>query len=124
MPDSLTDYHAKYLAHELTKRCSADSLEKLAGHKIDVLHIVGGGIKNELLNQFAADATGKTVVTGPVEATVLGNVLMQAAATGQLKALAEGRSIVAKSFETKTYQPKDRAGWQAFRKKAKSILKS
>jgi rhamnulokinase len=100
-----------------------DSLEKLAGHKIDVLHIVGGGIKNELLNQFAADATGKTVVTGPVEATVLGNVLMQAAATGQIKSLAEGRSIVAKSFETKTYQPKEQAAWKAFRKKAKSLLK-
>jgi rhamnulokinase len=99
-----------------------DSLEKLNGSKIDVLHIVGGGIKNELLNQFAADATGKTVVTGPVEATVLGSVLMQAAAAGQIKSLAEGRAIVGESFETKTYKPKDRAAWQAFRKKAKSIL--
>jgi len=100
-----------------------DSLEQISNHPIEVLHIVGGGIQNELLNQFAADATGKTVVTGPVEATVLGSVLMQARAAGRIRSLAEGRAMVAASFETKTYRPKDRTGWQAFRDKAKSLLK-
>jgi len=98
-------------------------LEQLTGRTIEVLHVVGGGIKNELLNQFTADATGKTVVTGPVEATVIGNILMQAKATGQIKSLAEGRAIVARSFETKTYRPKDRKAWQAFGKMAEAILR-
>jgi len=99
-------------------------LEQISGHEIKVLHVVGGGIKNELLNQLTANATGKTVVTGPVEATVLGNVLMQAKATGQIASLAEGRALVAKSFKTQTYRPKDRRAWRAFGKKAEAILRS
>ena len=99
-------------------------LEQISGHEIEVLHIVGGGIKNELLNQLTANATGKTVVTGPVEATVLGNILMQAKAMGQIGSLAEGRALVAKSFKTKTYRPKDRRAWKAFGKKAEAILRS
>jgi rhamnulokinase len=93
-------------------------LEQISGHEIEVLHVVGGGIKN------TANATGKTVVTGPVEATVLGNILMQAKASGQIGSLAEGRALVAKSFKTKTYRPKDRRAWKAFGKKAEAILRS
>lgn len=99
-------------------------LEQISGHKIEVLHVVGGGIKNELLNQFTANATGKTLVTGPVEATAIGNVLIQAKATGQIESLAEGRALVARSFETQTYRPKDRRAWRAFGKRAESILRS
>jgi len=91
-----------------------EMLETLGGRKIEVLHIVGGGTKNELLNQFTADATGKTVITGPVEATVLGNVLMQAVAAGDVMSLTEGRKIIADSFEMKTYFPKARSEWKAY----------
>jgi len=91
-------------------------LEELSGKKIEALHIVGGGTKNELLNQFTADATGKTVITGPVEATVLGNVLMQAAAAaaGDIRDIWEGRKIIANSFEMKTYTPSGSNEWKAF----------
>ncbi|MDH7600331.1 MAG: rhamnulokinase family protein [Sedimentisphaerales bacterium] len=99
------------------------SLERLSGGSIDVLHIVGGGIKNTLLNQFAADATGKTVVTGPVEATVVGNILMQAKAAGQISSLAEGRVLVARSFETKVYRPQRQDRWHQFRERAAQVLR-
>ncbi|MBP8303626.1 MAG: rhamnulokinase [Phycisphaerae bacterium] len=99
-------------------------LEQISGRPIEVLHVVGGGIQNELLNQFTANATGKTVVAGPVEATVLGNILIQAKAAGQIQSLAEGRALVAKSFKTKTYRPKGRRAWQAFANRAEPILRS
>jgi rhamnulokinase len=99
-------------------------LEQIGGREIEVLHVVGGGSKNELLNQLTADATGKTVVTGPVEATVLGNILMQARASGRIGSLAEGRALVAKSFKTRTYRPRDRRAWEAFDRKAEAILGS
>jgi len=99
-----------------------ESLEALSGKPIDVLHIVGGGIQNELLNQLTADATGKHVITGPIEATVIGNVLVQALAQGQISSLSEGRALVAKSFAGKEFKPGPAEPWQAFAKKAKAIL--
>lgn len=93
-----------------------DWLEELTGRPIEVLHIVGGGSQNELLNQLTADAAGKTVLAGPVEATVLGNVLMQAKASGQIRSLEQGRRIIRQSFEIRCYQPRDSAGWQTFLK--------
>ena len=98
------------------------SLEALSGKPIDVLHIVGGGIRNDLLNQLTADATGKTVVTGPVEATVIGNVLVQALAAGQITSLSEGRAVVARSFMGCEYTPKDTKSWQAFSHRAQTML--
>ena len=89
-----------------------EAVEDVAGHTIDVLHIVGGGIQNELLCQFTASALGKRVVTGPVEATASGNILMQARATRQIKTLAEARQIVRNSFELKEYQPQETPLWQ------------
>jgi rhamnulokinase len=97
-------------------------LEELSGHPIEVLHIVGGGIQNELLNQLTADATGKTVATGPIEATVIGNVLVQALAQGQIKSLSEGRALVAQSFAGKEYGPKDGEAWQAYAQRAANII--
>jgi sugar (pentulose or hexulose) kinase len=80
-------------------------IEGVTGNTIDVLHIVGGGCQNDLLNQLTANATGKKIVTGPIEATVLGNVLVQALATGQVKSLQEGRGMLAGSFELKEFLP-------------------
>ncbi len=89
-----------------------ERIEDITVKKFDCLHIVGGGIQNELLSQFAANATGKRVIAGPIEATATGNILMQAKATGQIKSLAEARKIVRNSFELKEYQPKDASLWQ------------
>jgi sugar (pentulose or hexulose) kinase len=96
-----------------------EAVEDVAGHKIDVLHIVGGGIQNELLCQFTANALGRKVITGPIEATASGNILMQAIATGQIKTLAEARRIVRNSFELKEYEPQDIPLWQEQYEKSK-----
>ncbi len=97
-----------------------EALEDVTGEAIEVLHIVGGGIQNELLCQFAANATSKKVVTGPIEATASGNILMQAKAAGQIASLTEGREIVSKSFELKEYEPQDEDLWLKQYKKVNS----
>ena len=86
-------------------------IEGLQGKPVEVLHIVGGGAQNKLLNQLTADATGKTVVTGPIEATAIGNIVMQAIGTGYLKSIAEAREIIRSSFEIKTYYPENKRDW-------------
>jgi rhamnulokinase len=98
-------------------RSVMDAIEDITKKSIDVLHIVSGGIQNELLCQFAANATGKKVITGPIEATASGNILTQARATGQIKSLAELRGIVRNSFELKQYQPKESKVWSEQYKK-------
>ncbi|MBN2181803.1 MAG: rhamnulokinase [Sedimentisphaerales bacterium] len=97
-----------------------DAIEDITGNTIDILHIVGGGIKNELLCQFTANATGKKVITGPIEATASGNILMQAKAAGQVKTLSQAREIVRNSFDLKEYQPENVALWQEQYDKANS----
>jgi sugar (pentulose or hexulose) kinase len=103
----------------LKYRSVMEAVEDVAGHRIDVLHIVGGGIQNELLCQFTANALGKKIVTGPIEATATGNILMQAIATGQIKTLAEARQIVRNTFELKEYQPDETSLWQEQYEKCK-----
>lgn len=82
------------------------------GNTIGTLHIVGGGSQNELLNQFTADATGVPVEAGPVEATALGNILIQSIARGKIGSLKEGRAMVARSFPIKKYQPSTPEKWE------------
>ncbi len=89
-------------------------LEEVTGRKFTRLHIVGGGSQNDLLNQFAADATGLQVRTGPVEATAIGNVLAQAVATGRMGSLTAGRELVAKTASIRVYEPHDTESWQAW----------
>ncbi len=88
-----------------------ECLEECTGRKVDVIHVVGGGSQNKVLCQMTADATGRRVVTGPVEATAAGNVIVQAIATGVLKDIREARDLVRRSFELKTYEPRDAASW-------------
>jgi len=72
---------------------------------IEVIHIIGGGSRNDLLNQFTADACARKVLAGPVEATALGNVLTQARAAGQFSSMAELRSIVSRSSKLREFEP-------------------
>jgi rhamnulokinase len=95
----------------LKYRWVLERTEELSGKRLDPIHIIGGGIKNRLLNQLTADATDRTVVTGPVEATGIGNVLMQAIGLGRLGSLAEAREVVRNSFDVEEYHPGNRAGW-------------
>jgi len=86
-------------------------IEQLIGRRIERLHIVGGGSKNSILNQFSANALQIPVVTGPVEATAAGNILVQAIAMGDLPSLDAARHVVRSSFETTTVEPAEAATW-------------
>ncbi len=97
----------------LKYRWVLESLETLVGHRLDTIRIVGGGTQNLLLNQFTADACERIVVTGPIEATALGNVMMQAIATGHLADVAAGRKAIAASFERSYYEPQPSDAWRA-----------
>ncbi|MEI8205794.1 MAG: rhamnulokinase family protein [Kiritimatiellales bacterium] len=102
-----------------------EALEKLSGKKMDVLRIVGGGCQNKNLSPFAANATGRKVVTGPIEATAIGNLIVQMLAMGDIASLDEGREIVRKSFahESKTFHPQDVEAWKAALEKWRSICR-
>ncbi len=93
------------------------TLEKVTGRHIEKLHIVGGGSKNDLLNQMAADATGREVIAGPVEGTSIGNVLLQALTLGHIRNHAELRQIVRDSFPVRHFTPGDAAPWLAAEKR-------
>jgi rhamnulokinase len=95
----------------LKYRKTLESLEGVLGHRLDPLHIVGGGTKNRLLNQFAANAVARPVITGPVEATAIGNLLVQAVALGELSSLAEARAVVRASFDVAVYEPQEADRW-------------
>jgi rhamnulokinase len=95
----------------LSYRMVLVSLETLTGRSLSTICIVGGGSRNALLSQMAADACNRVVVTGPAEATVLGNLIMQAIATGHIGDLRQGRSVVAESCECRTYEPHPSAAW-------------
>jgi rhamnulokinase len=86
-------------------------LEELTGTSIQVIHIVGGGSKSKILNQFTADACQRPVVTGPVEATAMGNLLSQVRASGELSSLAEMRDVVRGSSEVSSYHPRKTSVW-------------
>jgi rhamnulokinase len=84
-----------------------ENLERLSGRKIEVIHIVGGGSKNQLLNQLVADCTRRRVVAGPAEATAIGNILVQALGAKELSGLGEIREVVRRSFAPVTVEPGD-----------------
>ncbi|HZJ57653.1 MAG TPA: FGGY-family carbohydrate kinase, partial [Clostridia bacterium] len=94
-------------------RWSLEKLEEITGKGLDVLHIVGGGSQNELLNQLTANAIKRPVICGPVEATAIGNLMVQAMALGEVANLAEIREVVKRSFPTEDYLPKDKGAWDS-----------
>jgi rhamnulokinase len=95
----------------LKYRWAVGKLEEILGTRIKTIHIVGGGSKNALLCQFTADACGRPVLAGPVEATAMGNVLIQAMGRGRIGSLADLRAVVARSFSVTTYEPRDSQAW-------------
>jgi rhamnulokinase len=107
----------------LKYRWVLDRLEEMLGYRLEPIHIIGGGTQNRLLNQLTADATNRSVVAGPIEATAIGNVLMQAVALGHLSSLAEARAVVRHSFQPETYRPHPSAEWDAAYQKLHELLK-
>ena len=96
----------------LKYRWVLERLEKILGRRLEPIHIVGGGAQNRLLCQLTADATGRRVVAGPVEATAIGNIIVQAMARGYVASLAEGRRLVRNSCDLATYEPVSSPGWE------------
>lgn len=128
MPSVIRDYCAR-TEQELPKsdsgilRCIFESLalkyrwvirclEDMLGYDLEVIHIIGGGSQNDLLCQLTADATGLPVIAGPVEATAIGNALVQAISLGYLDSLSDGRKLVRRSFPLKKFIPHIDEGWE------------
>ncbi|MEC8840121.1 MAG: rhamnulokinase family protein [Candidatus Poribacteria bacterium] len=95
----------------LKYRWVLEKLEFVKGEAIDTIHIIGGGTQNKLLCQFTADATKRQVIAGPVEATSIGNLLVQMASCGAIGSITEGREIIAESSELIYFEPTDNAQW-------------
>ena len=112
-----------YESLALKYRKALEGLEEMKGEAIQSLNIVGGGIQNKLLNQMAADATGRTVVTGPIEGAAMGNLLTQAMALGDIKDLEELRQIVRGTVEVDTYTPNHSPEWEQAYRKLESMMK-
>ncbi len=127
MPRAIADFCAKTgqtvpQDEGAVLRCALDSIamkfrhvlgmcEELALGRIETIHIVGGGTQNCLLCQAAADASGRHVVAGPIEATAIGNIMMQAVADGAVGSIAEAREVVRRSFDLEQYEPRNTAAW-------------
>jgi rhamnulokinase len=95
----------------LKYRVVLSSLERLKGKRMDRIRVIGGGSRNRLLNQFTADATGRTVLAGPAEATALGNIAVQMLATGAVDSLQQVRDIIDRSYPAETFAPVDPEKW-------------
>ena len=102
---------------------SVDGMEETLGRKINKIHMVGGGIKDTMVCKFTANASGRPVIAGPVEATSTGNAIMQLIALGKIKDIKEARRIIKNSFPVKVYEPENSAEWKAAYEKFKNIAK-
>lgn len=95
----------------LKYRLVLDRFRALAPFPIERLHVIGGGSKNDLLNQFTADSTGIPVTAGPSEATAVGNIMLQARAAGCVETLQQMRSLIARCIPTEEFLPRQNTGW-------------
>ncbi len=129
MPQAIRDYCGQTrqpipVSEGAVVRCALESLalrcrmvlgwlEQLTGTQVQTVHIVGGGTQNRQLCQMTADACQRPVLAGPVEATAIGNVMMQAIAQGDVGSIEQARQIIAASFPLDRYMPRDPAAWNA-----------
>jgi rhamnulokinase len=118
-PGSVTRTILESLA--LKYRQVLESLESLVGTKFQEIRIVGGGARNDFLNQFTADATGRRVLAGPVEATALGNLAMQMLAARAVASLNEAREIIATCFPARVFEPRDTHPWEEAYERFRSL---
>jgi rhamnulokinase len=107
----------------LKYRSVLEMLRNVSPHPIEKLHVIGGGCKNEFLCQLTANAIGIPVLAGPSEATALGNIMVQAMATGAVKSLAEVRKVISKSVKPDVYTPADTTQWDAAYKQYQQFIK-
>ncbi|MCY3781463.1 MAG: FGGY-family carbohydrate kinase [Chloroflexi bacterium] len=100
-----------YVSLAYKYRYVLEQLISVTGRQVDVLHIIGGGSRNALLNQMTANATGRPVIAGPAEATATGNAIVQLIAIGELGGVAEARALLSQSDENRRYEPREIAAW-------------
>ena len=111
-----------YESLALKYRWALERLEQIKGERIGQLNIVGGGIQNKLLNQMAADAIDRPVVTGPIEGAAIGNLLAQAMALGEIRSMDELRDVVRASEPVSRYEPNHTPAWQAAYERLLALL--
>lgn len=97
--------------------------DSISGKHTEVIHLMGGGAQNHLLCQYTADATGCTVMAGPVEATAIGNAMMQAVAVGRLASIEDARRLVRASFEPRTFTPENQKAWDEAASRFDAVMK-
>lgn len=113
-----------YESLALKYRCISADISKISGQPTKVVHIVGGGSRNELLNQFTANALGIPVIAGPEEATAVGNLMVQAMGLGVIKSLPDALPIIRKAFPIKVYRPGDVDNWNRACQKFQQFMRS
>ncbi len=113
-------YESLALKYQLTNAM----IEEITGKKNRSVYIIGGGAKNSLLNQFTANSTGLPVIAGPIEATAIGNILIQAKTLGIIKSINEARKLIKDSFPLSYYKPKDTLPWRKATKEFKKEVKN
>lgn len=124
VPESVGEVaRCAYESLALKYRIAVEGLEKVKGQRIDTMNIVGGGIQNRLLNQMAADAINRPVVTGPVEGSAMGSLLVQAMALGDIADIAQLREIVRASVEVETWEPRHTPEWEQAYQKLLTFMK-
>ena len=106
----------------LLYKYTACCIDELKGHRTPFINIVGGGTKESLLCQFAADACARPVYAGPVEATAMGNIAAQAIAVGEIKNVSEAREIIRNSTDIKCYEPKNTEEWDEAYERFKKLI--
>jgi len=140
MPDAIRDYCRKTGqtvpdTDGAVIRCALESLalryqmvlqmlEQLTGGAIKTVHIVGGGIQNRLLCQLTANACGRPVVTGPIEATAIGNLMVQLISSGAVSSISEARKIISHSFGQETYVPDTSGDWVSASERFANLVKA
>lgn len=111
--------------YESLAMCYAEAfneLEQIKGSSIDVLHVVGGGANNKMLNQMSANAINRPVIAGPTEATAIGNLMVQVMASGGVEDVKEMRQVIQNSFEVQTFLPQDLENWKAQKDKYREVI--
>jgi rhamnulokinase len=103
-------------------REALEELERITGRGLRNIRVAGGGCLNQFLCQMTADACGREVIAGPVEAAALGNAMAQAVATGHLSSFAEGRAALRQSIELRTYKPAPADEWRQAFERYKSVI--
>lgn len=119
--DRGTMLRSVYESLALKYRAVGEQIAAVSGKPVRVVHIVGGGSRNELLNQFTANACGMKVIAGPEEATAIGNAMVQALGLGVIAEMSEAQPMIRSGFPIREYKPKDRAAWDAAYQKFKEV---